>query len=427
VREVSGSVALDAGYATQHGASIIASNGASALQLGDASLIANNGPNLILPDGNTIISQNGGGIISENGAGIIAHNGAGLTGKVKRGLLAAAATGSFGAVLPTAGLAVGVVDLASGKLLKLGEDAHGNPAYGVVTDATGAFHLYLPADLTKAVRVVGLPRDGGDARLETNLLTSKLDGALALDEDSQAVATNMRLQLGKAILHMFDPPPGETAVDDVVLSLAEPGIQEAFDQAQQRLAGVFKAADGAGLDADTKLAIALRLTDIELSEMPSAATQPVPIKGAQRPAVPGMIVDDMVGVLRQLREQVGTVMEAERQAGRDPAAYFAAKPYLRDLDPPFPIRKPADLDDFVIRGVLANPAYDSLSGGLQLATVFADKDYDIGATALDTFLRANAGLYIGSIRSSFIDHPAVLPAMEAELTRLVKLAKASPG
>jgi hypothetical protein len=439
VREIAGSVALDAGYALQHGGQIIASNGASALQLGEASLIAHNGSNLILPNGGRIISENGGGIISENGGGIISENGGGLisdngsnlTGKVKWGLLEAApAEAAFGSVLKAAGLAVGVVDLASGKLLKLGEDDHGNPAYGVVTDADGAFHVYLPAELTTAVRVVGLARDGADLRLQTNLVASDLDGNLTLDEDSQQIANNLRLQLAKGVLHMFDPPAGETAVDEIAIQQVDQATLDAYKAAQQRLAAAFKAAGGAGLPAGKKVAIALRLADMELAhmkleELRSAATQPVPIKGAQRPATPGLVLEDITGVLHQLRERVGTIMEAERQAGRDPEAYFAAKPYLKDADPQWPIRKPADFDDFIIRGILANPASNSLAAGLEFATVLSDPDYDIGATALDTFLRANIGLYAGTIDASFAPGGQLLPQMEAELTRLVKAGTGS--
>jgi hypothetical protein len=423
VREIAGTVALDARYALQHGGKIIASNGASALQLGDAALISSNGGNLILPDGNRIISENGGGIVSGNGAG--------LTGKVKWGLLEAPTDPGFGSVLKAAGLAVGVVDLASGKLLKLGEDDHGNAAYGVVTDANGAFHVYLPASLTTAVRVVSLPRDGADARLQTTLLTSNLDGQLALDEDSQQVANNIRLQLAKDILHMLEPPPGEAQVDDFALGLVDQATNEAFKAAQQRLETAFKAAGGPDLPAATKLAIALRLTDMELAPLKletvrSAATQPVPVKGAQRPETPGLVIEDVVGVLRKLREKVGAIMEAERQAGRDPEAYFAAKPYFQDAEQKWPIRKPSDFDDYVVRGILANPNGNTLAEGLEFATVLGDKDFAIGSTALDTFLRADLGMYVAVINSSFGPGSPVLPAMETELTRLVKPSSA-PG
>ncbi|MDB5098316.1 MAG: hypothetical protein JWM80_2737 [Cyanobacteria bacterium RYN_339] len=433
IREVSGTVALDAGYALQRaGGKIIASNGANALQLGDASLIAHNGSNLILGDGNRIISENGGGIISENGGGIISGNGAGLTGKVKWGLLEAPADPGFGAVLPAGGLALGVVDLASGKLLKLGEDDQGRPAFGVVTDEAGAFHIFLPADIATGVRVVGVPREGADPRLQTTLLASSLGGPLALDEDSAQVANDIRLQLTKRTLHTFEPPEGETFVDDAYLTAVNQERRDEYLAAQKRLSDAFKALDGGSLPLATKLAIALRLTDMALApvkveEVRSATSQPFPVKGAERPAQPGLVVEDVLGVLRKLRERVGEIMEAERLAGRDPEAYFAAKPYLRDADQKWPIRKPSDFDDFLIRGILANPNGNSLTDGLAFGDVLSDPDFKIGATALDTFLRANLGIELAAIQAAYGKDSPVLPAMEAELKRLVTLAKAGKG
>jgi hypothetical protein len=418
VHELAGAVLVEAQYAVAHGAaSLIANNGGNSLQLGDASLISDAGGNIISDNGGGILSDSGGSIISDNGGGIIANNGGGLTSKVKWGLLADA-TPDYGTILPTAGMAVGVQDLTSGKLLTLGQDAAGHPAHVIVTDRSGAFHAYLPASLSGAVRVVGVGGDGKDRRLRTALLTSKLGASVQLDEDTAQAASDCRAVLSAAYARLANRSADEAQTADALLTLLDQATADDIRKGTDKILAAYAAAGVAGWAPDRKLALAERLADIviaatNLESLPTISTTLIPGMAATEPDPPAL--ETLTNLMKKLRVAVSTFMQRKAAEGTDPEAYFATKPFIqeaRDRDhEDYAIRKPSDYDDFLVRAVCANPNLGGVESLLKLSEVLADRDVTLGTPAAAQFMRCQAGLSIGLLRRAYAGPDPVLPKL----------------
>ena len=447
-RAIEGTVHLEAAYAIAHGgASILSSNGASVLQLGDAALISDQGGNLIANNGGGIISDNGGGLISDRGGGLIsdqgggliANNGGGLTSKTKWRLAAEGDPApEFGTVVPAAGLALGVVDLATGQLLALGQDAAGRPAHAVVTNAAGGFRVYVPAALMGTVRVVGVPREGADPGLRSALLSSRLDARIQLDEDTLQVANDVRQIMGSNFFRAITTKEEQVQIiTDMFTGLLSERAAADIAAGAKQLVAAYRAAGVPAMSQERQLAIANRLSDVviaharleELRSLAKSRLTPIgfltPATGSEEPGEPALAA--LGEAMAQIRLRVSAVMAAEQRAGRDPAAYFARKPYIQEAaardKTSYAIRKPADFSDFLVRGVQANPALNSFESTIQLATVLSDKELDLDGSVADAFVRAQVGISLALSLQTYSGEAPILPAV---LKALAEAAAEAP-
>ncbi|MDB5098318.1 MAG: hypothetical protein JWM80_2739 [Cyanobacteria bacterium RYN_339] len=414
VVELAGSVLMEASYAvTVGGGKILSNNGSSILQLGNASLIANNGGNIISDNGGAIISDNGGGIISDNGGGIISDNGGGiisdngggLTSKVKRGLLADAAP-TIGTVVPAAGLTLGVVDLLTGKLLTLGQDAGGRPAQAIITNSEGKYRIFVPASAKTTVRVVAV--GSADPRLQTTLVTSHPGTADELNEDTAQVANDVRSIMGTNFFRLATRGAAEEAKDAQLMALLDPQERVDVDNGLKQIVARYEALHVKDMPDAKRLRIAYRLADVVLAHMD---LESIPSTSGKQPAVQGLR-----DVLRALRVHIGEVMARQAAQGGDPSAYFAAKPYITKAEArdhvSYTIKKPADFDDFLIRGILGNPALSGLDAPLEAAKVFNDPDVRVkDENTLNTMIECQLSVGIELFRHAYSTENPALPDM----------------
>jgi hypothetical protein len=130
-------------------------------------------------------------------------------------------------------------------------------------------------------------------------------------------------------------------------------------------------------------------------------------------------------VLKALRVRVGEVMAQQLAAGKDPEAYFAAKPYIKDAEArdgtTYAIRKPSDFDDFLIRGVLANPNLSGLDAPKLASKVFHDKDVIIVGDPLNLLVESQLAFALELAKVTYSGDrpvlPEVLATLEAEARR----------
>lgn len=447
-RALNGAVQLDATYVLAQGAGLVSKvKEASIIRLGDSALIANNSGNLISDNGGGLISDNGGGLISDNGAGLISDNGGGilannggnivannggnLTSKVKFGLLDVGASTpaslppgatQYGLALPAAGMAVGVQDLTTGKLVPIGQDAAGHPAYVLVTNATGTFTAFVPQTTSTAVRIVAAPREGTDPRLRTALLTSKLDQTAALDDDTAQVAAIVRDSLSTTFERLLTASNDETETEIGFLGALDPTLKSPVRSGTATVKQAMLDAHVDKLPAAQQRAIANRMADIALARVQletvmSMATDPLTALGfpesthTELSDGPKPAVSDLQELLGTIRAQVGQVMSSEAAQGQDPTAYFAAKSYIQDAEArdhvKYEIRKPSDFDDFIVHGTLANPNLDGPTSLTQFVAVFQDPDVKIATFEIQRLMRAYMGISLELMRQTYTgDHPA---------------------
>ncbi|MDB5098317.1 MAG: hypothetical protein JWM80_2738 [Cyanobacteria bacterium RYN_339] len=409
--EIAGTVQLEASYAVaQGGATLITNNGASVLQLGDAALVANNGGN--------IISNNGGTIISDHAAGLVSQtkDGPALVSQTKDfGLLAAEPLPTIGTVLPAAGLTLGVVDLLTGQLLEVGRGADGNPAKAIVTNSAGAYRAFLPPGTKTSVRVVAVGSE--DPRLQTNLITSRPGTSATLDEDTPQVANIVRSVIAIQNYRMMVKKPGEPVPNEPFYALLDDKLRADVDAGLNKFRERFADLQVSGFTREKNLRIAYRMADVVLAH---TDLEGIVTTSGQKPAM-----DASREVMQALRVRVGEVMAKQASLGKDPSAYFAAKAYIKDAaardQESYAIRKPSDFDDFLIRGVLANPNLSGVEAPKAASKVFHDPDVIIVGDPLNLLIESQLAVALELARLTYSTDkpllPEVLAVLEAEAKR----------
>lgn len=367
-----GTIKLDASYAVSAGgARVVANQGAVAVAFADAGLIANNTANLIANNGGGVLAQWGAGIIANNGGTmttvgsggtLISDKGSGLMTGGNNGtlisdngaaftLLQVPAIPLYGAILPAAGMLVGVVDLRSGELRPIGQDATGKPAYAVYSDSAGGYALHLPAELSANVAVVAVPPASPkiDLRLSFDLVTAPRGEAAAIDEDTALASRFMRDFLRGNIARALSAANAEgitiktTAIGPELKAVIEAFFSEV--NAESRASGLQQA------PAAEIARVAARVSDTVLAhvDLPAILTSPVLSPRWTEPPAPALAV--MVDVLRLAREKATAALRLDPD--------FAAKqPYLITANAELPeaeryvIAKPADFGDFIVKEYL---------------------------------------------------------------------------
>lgn len=399
VREVTGTVLLDGNYAVARaGAHIVSNNGGSVLQL--AGVVANNG--------GSIISDNGAGVIANNGGSVIANNGGSAVSR-SRALLAETAP-PIGTVLPAAGLTVRVVNLADGKDLTLGLDAQGAAVTSVKTDDAGKYKLYLATSETQTLRVVATPPGPADERLSVQQLVA--GGAVVdLDDVSTSSAQYNHDTTATTILRLLGSTP-DAVTTSVALDWMPKEMLAVTKAGRLRLLESCKKLGWQGLSAGRRREVADRMADAVLASVPLEqvrtyngidGTLEVPEQSA---------AEGIKEVLRTNALQAAKLMQGLVDRGLDPEAHFAAAPEMirinATLDPPAAIRKPSDVNTVLVRGVLANPAFDEAEVTGHLQTLILDPELGLSleqAPLLVASVRGNSRaiaeyMYAGEAKGS---------------------------
>lgn len=351
VQVLTGVVRIDASYAVgAAGARLISNNGGSAVAA-SAAIVANNGGNLISEQGGSLISEAGGALISDAGTGLISNNGGAY------GLLDLPAPRQ-GEVLPAAGMVLAVRDLATGELQKLGDGPQGKPVYEVLTNASGAFELYLPAaspgSLLLESRFPVATGKAADPRLQYDLVSDTPTQALVIDEDTAQVSRYAR-STWKSTIEKFVLTDN---VDGTVRDLSQETNPLASQinvfvtefHAEAVRVGLNKA-PAADVDA-----LATRIADALIARVPlsqivlSHAIWP-DWTGPEEPALPAL-----VDVMRQAREATGAKLAADPQ-------FFAQQPFLQAINAgratPYEVRKATDLNEILMEEYLAKNKHHS--------------------------------------------------------------------
>jgi hypothetical protein len=307
------------------------------LRIDAAYVIANNAGTVIANNGGNVL-QVGNGLISDNGLGVISNNGGGLAGSRYRVL---AAPLSVGTLLPVAGMSVVAVSLLDGKPI-------GEP---VTSDATGRFKVAVPKAMVGNTLVQARVPNSTDTRLQYDVVTKSQpakEAVVAIDEDESAMGRFLRrVYAGK--------------VEELILrgeeTMEEGGSFNGTAEQNPIVASVLKgliadmeAAKVKDLPDAERKALAQRVCDILLYyvDLDGAGMDRTYYTGPDEPAV-GAMRD----LLKQFREGATKKMTAE-------PAFFTTQPYVVRTNealkaagkPLFEVKKPADLNDYVVEHVL---------------------------------------------------------------------------
>ncbi|MDB5099873.1 MAG: hypothetical protein JWM80_4294 [Cyanobacteria bacterium RYN_339] len=344
---------------TNDGGSLITNDGGSLITNDDGSIVAQLGGNivaqgggnvaagagLIATDGVTIVAQGGGNIVAQGGGNTVAQGGGNIVaqGGGNYHLAAAAST----ALLPAAGMAVGAYSITQGQYVPVGVDAKGAPVYTVYSNLQGGYELYVPADAGSVMVVANVP-GARDHRMAFNLINGAGD---RLDEDT-AMVTKLLRQL---MFRRFQ----------VYLSQ---GAAAAPVQLNNDAEKAFVALTGTFIPD-------LQAAGAKLSGRPQADLERIAQRAADLVLPDGKVLKDaaagpmqtITAVVRQVREGAPAYLTDPRLAKLLLEAEAATKEMgvVNHITVPFDFalpafRKPADLTDFMVRG-LYGPNYNPLS------------------------------------------------------------------
>jgi hypothetical protein len=408
-RAITGTVSIDAHYASVVGGGrIIGNNGGQAIAFGAATLIGNNGGN--------IISDNGGGLVSKIKApvaGVVSNNGSSYR------VAQAGGTVAVGEVLPAAGLALRVFSLRTGEILPVGEDAAGGPVYEVYSDADGKYQLYLPETEVANVLLQAFVPSRADKRLDLRLVIANQQAAPALDEDTALVSDFTRKAFTDNMeidLKLFTT---SATIEEAVVK--NTGIYSAIFKepliAMRRK--LFTAAEKAGVKSydDARLrTLAQRITDAALSHMKLLEIQTTfsrqKLTRPDEPALPAL-----AKLLRESREQVRTHMRGLAESGQDIEAYYNSDPILLAVNaktkPPFVIKTPSDAMVFFVQGLISNPQMPGAESGKLLEEIQASPRYNFPEGTLSLLLGATRPIEETYIKTFYLDEEAAKDAVAA--------------
>jgi hypothetical protein len=329
---VKGHVAIDAHYIIANNAgSLIANNGGSAIALKAGTLISDNGLGLISDNGLGLISDNGLGLISNNGGGLISDNGLGFR------ILQAAAV-ELGTVLPVKGMAIIPLSMRTGEVV-------GKPVF---TDAQGAYSIEVPDAVKGNLRLVArVPVAKADDPLATdpgaqyNLVLKSATQDAVIDEDTSVTTKYVRACFAGRIKDLMVAPDAEEAAAKLVRSLGfSPTIKDFVSGTVVEINTTAKAAMVHEMSEAEAQRVAQRVADVLLSFVEVESLEVDPVKygkiGPKEPALAGL-----TDIVRQLRGAATAKMKANPD-------HFNQQAWVTEAKWNRPIKKPADLSDFVV-------------------------------------------------------------------------------
>ncbi len=399
-RTLAGVVRIDAAYAfATTGARIITNNGATAIQAA-GQVLSNNTGNLIANNSGSLIANNSGSLVGNNGSAY--------------SLAELPAPPALGTILPAAGLVLTARSLRTGEPVSLGVDAAGEPVTAVLTNSAGTFELYVPQAVERLVFEARFPGEAAsDRRLAYDLLPAGAGASLVIDEDTAQVTRYMREALRGTIAKFVLTDDVETTVADVVDDAAE-GLIAPLTALIREFRGV---SGEVGLDRAPPAEVqrvATRMTDVLLAHLDLEAVKLTQAywpdwKGPEEPAIPALI-----DIMRRVREASTAKLTAD-------AAFFERQPYLAAANaalpagrPPFAIRKPADLNEFLVQAlVIPNKHHDETEAiftSIGVATYQSERLY----AAVNNYIGVMTLLLIADTEGAKTDALAVLRAFEPD-------------
>lgn len=376
------------------------------IAVADGNIISDNGGGLLSDHGGAVVANNGGSLVSNNGGGLVSNNGGGLVSKAKYALRGADPAPTIGEIRPAAGLRIVVRSLRTGLPVAVGVDPAGAPVYAVYTNLSGGYRLYLPAEEADNVLVTAeVPRTADERQRFALLAAVGAEQEATLDEDTALVTRAVREVFAGRLAATFTEDPARVACILASSQSLDPALKELL---LTMVTDLHAAAVAAGVSATPDQAgavrvLAQRCADALLAPLDLTAIE-VPDKGNASDAPPNTVGRPALTVLTEVLRE-GRQGAIERMSA-DPR-FFETQPYLATAnacDPGrYAIRKPADVNDFVIAEYLVNNSDPGLFlasavfNSLGLPTRF---DFSIPAIrltrAMDAILNNLVVVYIGN-------------------------------
>ncbi|MDB5101119.1 MAG: hypothetical protein JWM80_5540 [Cyanobacteria bacterium RYN_339] len=446
VATLTGTIAVDSGYAVAAGGKIISNDGASALAAqgslitndggsllgsdgaaiatndganlvarGQGSLITNDGGSLITNDGGGLITNDGGSLITNDGGSIVAQGGGNIVaqGGGNYGLLATSGGGS----VPAAGFWVGLFSLAKGKLLPVGQDEQGKQVYAVFSNMKGGFTLYVPAEEVGNVLVVASDARAKDRRLAVSAVTVKTATNGPVDEFTTQTVAYLRASLAPRLQEVLDSD------FDLNAPAREPAV--AFLQAKDATAlpalRALLASGYQNLSYVRKARVWQALADAMIANQALDTIMIDSLIGAKSGASGGALAE-VRRVLRAVQQK------ADERLAADPK-HFDNQPYMRLANtmrrggPEYRVLKSADVTDMLVHAFLSTHEEDV---NFVAESVLLDLGVPTGDRAK---LQAAGASFFLALATPLFEDPKVLDAMKAAVTDAVKtqLAAQQPG
>lgn len=316
------------------------------LGAGKGKLIGSAAGNVVAAGGGNIIGSAAGNLIGSAAGNLIGSAAGNLIGKRKFEVLAdAAGTLTLGQTLPAAEMEIMVYGMADGQPLTLGHDKDGKPVLSIYTDAKGDYQVYLPSAITgKNVRVVALVPGSTDARLDYQVVSSfGSTDASVISEDTALMTAYYTEAFVSRLERLFLETKDNTEalgqdIPAAMAPIAGPIIAE--------ITAATKKAGVAGMSADKRRALTKKAADTLLADV-SLST--ITLRGTSDKVLP-----KLVEALQEMREAAGKKM---RENGPD---YFNQQPWVVAANAERPaadklvIKRPSDLNDFVLRAYLTS-------------------------------------------------------------------------
>lgn len=327
------------------------------LGTGKGKLLGAAGGNVIAAGGGNLLGAAGGNLLGAAGGNLIGAAGGNLIGKRKYGVAATNAT-KLGETLPAAEMEVQVFDMATGQVLTLGVDAQGKAVTSIYTNASGAYRVYLPASITgKNVRVVASVPETKDARLAYQVVSAFGGEAPGVISEDTALMTSYYTEAFVSRLErMFEQDQAGNlfgqAVPAALKALVDPLVAEV--KAANAKAKVTE------MTPTQRRALARKATDALLAYVP---LETVTFKESGE-----LVLPKLVETLHEFRLAAGKKMTAEGADYFDKQPYVVAANVGRAEADRYVIKRPSDLNDFVLRRYLTTTESGVSRGIIEVLT-----------------------------------------------------------
>jgi hypothetical protein len=370
---LSGSIQIDAAYAIAHtqgtllegpdGRFLGAGKGVTGQGFG---LISNNGAGLVSNNGSGIISDNGGNIIANNGSSVVAQNGGRIANTGPYRLAGANVALAPGTALRAAGMLITASSLRTHTPLAVGQDANGHDVFAIYSNLAGHYTVYIAPSEANNVLVTTQVPEAHDRRLTYPVILAVNTGAHSLDEQSATVTKLLRAILINRMIgyiRLESPSSLGGASDSSVGTLLGPFFSRVQDAA--------KRSHTATLSTEQATALCESMADEALAEAKLEEAKILPGGKWNRSPDESAYIG-LTSVLNDIAAHAGKTLASDPKSLDDLIGQFEAlKAKKRASDPfvaatpdiAFTIAKPADVEDFVARGLYG-------LGGTEMETLF---------------------------------------------------------
>jgi hypothetical protein len=396
----------------QAGGNLIGQAGGNVIAVGGGNLIGQAGGNLIGQAGGNLIGQAGGNLIASDAANLIGQAGGNLIGKRKYDLLqAATADLTLGQTLPASEMLLQVVSMVTGKPLSIGKDAAGKDIFGIYTNATGHYTIYLPPTVKgNNVLLVAVPPNYLEDRLNYQVVQPIASTTQrGVDEDTALLSDYLREAFASRIERAFEEASETTGPVTLLGDEVPEALRPAVAAKLQVLLDAGKTATAAN-----RRERALKTADVFLAIID---LEKVKVQGSD-----ALMMDVLRTMLTEMRQKTLLKMN-------DPA-YFPNLDYIKAANDalkaksdaagtpyaPFEIKKPTDLADYVRKDILASSQPGQTE---RLEHVFESVDMPV-----------SYGKQLSTAMSGLLTQIGILvikPPAEGEIDPIAEAKKAAAG